>query len=132
MKTVDAILEVREAVSDILINADFIKGTSSGSNNTPMFWFINVSGTGASKKQTYLTYNIVDLERTSFGDGKPIIRKATISINLYSRKKNVDDYLTALNNAFLNENWVFELDRIDYDNANQLYVYSFLTSCQVS
>ena len=130
--TVQTLIEVKEAISNILTQAGFADGAIRFVNDKPMFWFINVVDKGASEKDTYLTYNIVSISSVSFGEGKPNVKQATIEVALFSRDKNVDNYLTNLNNAFEMHGWMFELNRIDFDTTNKLYIYTFTTRCEVS
>lgn len=130
---VKALIDVKEAVSMILLQAGFADGSKKIVDNKPMFWFVNVSSKEGGEKETYLTYNIIELAaQTIFGDGEPLSRQVRVKLELFSRNKKIDDILINLNNAFVLNNWPFEFaDEIGYDSGNQLYIYSFFTDCVV-
>jgi len=131
--TIKALIDVKEAVNQILKQAGFGDGNVKIIDDKPMFWFVNVPNVEGSEKEIYLTYNINSITPTFFDDGKPCLRKAIIDITLFCRDDDkAYNHLTNLNNTFILNGWVFELNRINFDSVNQLYVYSFLTQCEVS
>lgn len=130
--TIKALIDVKEAVSQILKQAGFGDGNVKIIDDKPMFWFVNVPNIEGSEKEIYLTYNINSITPAFFGDGKPCLRKVIIDITLFCRDDDkAYNHLTNLNNAFVLRGWAFELNRINFDSVNQLYVYSFLTHCEV-
>lgn len=128
-----AINDTKEAISLILLQAGFANGSKGIVDDKPMFWFINVTSIEGGEKETYLTYSFSTVPgQNQHGDGQPISRYLRVDLNLWSRKKDVDDLIKKLEDVFVLRGFPFELDNIDYDSGNQLYRYSFYTNCVVS
>ena len=136
IKTHEAIDATIEAVKAILAGASLLDGLSLTpeqikSTTTPIFWFINTKSKDASEKETYVTYYISGLPPIQYGDGVPVVRKASVIVEIFTRRMRVTQLTEDLNNAFLNVGWTFELQSMNYDNGNQMYVHTFLCEGQV-
>lgn len=130
MKLYKAIQEAKTVIEDLLILAEFERGVSLTlaeveKSIMPLFWYITLTGKSASEKETYVTYSFISCSPAAYSDGKNKGRKVTVSIDLFTRKRNVDDLIKALNDVFVDNDWSFELNSIIYDNGNQMYVHSF-------
>lgn len=132
-KTYKAIDDTIEIVKNMLLQADLLDGLSLNQTqlknaSKPIFWYINTRSKEASDKETYISYTIQSLEPHEHGDGIILSRVATVNVNIFTRRRNVDDLIKELNDVFVDSNWTFELQDIDYDSGLQFYTHTF--SCQ--
>jgi len=135
----DAFKQCQTAVEEVLEGIGFVNGikiltSNIKSEKEPIFWFLKVINADASDKQQYITYSIEELSPIVYGDGKIMLRKATIEINFYSRKRKIDLYFKQMNDGFLQSLSFsnFELSKFNYDAGTQLFVYSFIVVADVS
>lgn len=135
----DAFKQIQVAIETTLEAAGFINGikinkSSIKTEKKPIFWFLKVTNADASKKEQYITYSIEGLDPTTHGDGVVLIRNARIEINIYSRKRKIDDHFKAINDAFLNDKAFsnFEMNKFTHDTGLLLYAYSFIVEASVS
>jgi len=132
-KTYKAIDDTIEIIKNMLLQADLLDGLSLNQTqlknaSKPIFWYINTRSKEASDKETYISYTIQGLEPHEYGDGIILARVATVNVNIFTRRRNVDDLIKKLNDVFVDNNWTFELQNSDYDSGLQFYTHTF--SCQ--
>jgi len=129
MKTTDAINAIKTKFTNIFQSLDFLDGSTLSQDqikttSSTLFWFIQAFGLNAGKKEKYIVYSIDTLRPKQYGDGVPLNFSAIVTISIYSRTE--DDLLVAsveteIVDIFKN----FSFERLDYDNGNQLFVYTF-------
>jgi len=137
MKTVLAITESKKHVETILKLAGLKEGLSASPQEIKIsqdvfFWYMAVTSKEASEKETYVTYTFRSLDPSHYSDNVPVIRKPSILIEVFSRKRNVDSLLESINDAFLSSSWTFELSSMGYDSSNLSFYHSFVVEALLS
>lgn len=138
MTTMEAITAAESSITTILTDAGLVEGLSL----TPaqlevstdlLFWETHITSKKASEKKHYATFSVLSCAGSVFGDGGIIARKAIVSLNVFSRNKDVSSFLTAINNKAIESFWTFEMQNpIAYDTENQMFIYDFILGALIS
>ena len=133
----DALDQFQTAIEAAFTEAGFVDGTSLSATKIktekkPLFWFMNVTSKDASDKPLYLTYDIVDMDPNTYGDGEALMRRARAIVYIYSKKRKISTQMKAVDNACISKFKNFELNTINYDAGVQRYQYSFRVAANVS
>lgn len=136
MNTYEGIIATERIVSNLLLNCDFVEGLSLSLSSIkvehrPIFWPISIKNKEASEKETYITFLITNCAPSKFSDGKCSMRKMSVLINLFSRTRNVYEHIEKMNEVFLENHWTFEMQNIDFDTGNQLFIFSFIVEALI-
>ena len=134
---ISALSQTQEATEQALLDAGLKDGSKLTAaqiktEKTPLFWFMKVTSKDASEKSLYVTYQISDLGAIAHGDGDAMVRRARVQVDVYSRNKDINSTLDAINNSFISIFKNFELRQIVYDTSLQVYNYSFIASANIT
>lgn len=134
MKTYEVMQYLADTGRNLLVAAGLIDGLTLNQDELkneaqPIFWFINTNSKIASEKETYITYSISGAPPLSYGDGEVMTRQGILIVEIFTRKRSIDDLIKNLNDTFLENSWAFELGNWNYDSSLQMYYYQF--ECQV-
>ena len=131
MKPHEAMFKAISEVKLVLKSAGVLEGitlTPEAIKTTKdiLFWFIAVKTEDASRKSTYVIFNVVEVNPFTYGDGKALSYKAQAQIALFTNKEDISSLIAAINNAAEEYGWDFDMLRpITYDQTSKLYNYLF-------
>jgi hypothetical protein len=135
MKLIKALQEITTSVENAFLTAGMVDGLSLGEEDIknatePIFWFVYVKSSIASEKQYYIVWNY-QLINSEYGDGEKLMFPFEVAITFYSRNKMVDIYVEKIENAFLENHYIFEFGSVDYDTNRMMYSYKFVVKAMV-
>lgn len=132
MKLFDALTQATSEIKEVLKSAGLVEGITLTqeelkSSRAVLFWFIEVKSEEASRKATYATFNVLKLNPSLYADGKIMSLKATIELNIFTNKEDINILMNDLNNTAEAAGWNFDLSNApSYDQQTKLYNYNFL------
>lgn len=94
MTVMEAFLAAEGSIISVLKKAGLVEGlsltpTELESSSALLFWETHLTSKKASEKKYYATFNILSCNGTVYGDGSIISRTAIVSLNVFSRNKDV-------------------------------------------
>lgn len=137
MKRYEAVFKAKDQIKQVLTNA----GIKEGITLTPeeikdykkeLFWYIELKSENASRKETYLTFNISDAKAGAKGDGRTLLFNVIVTLDVFTLKEDIQELIENVNTSAVNNGWDFDLvGNIDYEGQSKLYTYRFLLTKMV-
>ena len=131
MKVYQAMYQAYDSIKTVLGNAGLVDGTSLSpeqlkSSKKTLYWHLTVKSEEASKKQIYVTYELLTAAPLAYGSGKPIAYDVTIQLNIFTTKENIRTLIEKINDESEAKHWRFDLIiPPTYESQLKLYIYTF-------
>ena len=131
MKVYQAMFKSFDNIKLVFDNAGLVDGTKLTLEDLKttkgvLYWFLTVKSEEASKKQTYVTYDLLNATGSNYGDGEPMSYDVTLQINIFTNKENIQGLIENINIESELNGWKFDLATgPGYDTQIKLYIYTF-------
>lgn len=131
MKTYNALFNSIDEIKLILSTAGIVDGVTLTpeqlkTTRKVLFWYISVRSTDASKKDTYVTFDVLEITPRVHGNGKPIAYRVTINLQIFTNKEDIRNLIKEINDAAEDNGWSFDLaSNPDYEQTSRVFTYSF-------
>lgn len=136
MLITEMIKTARDELRNILEGIGFVDGANLQTDEQIrqeekiIYWSEQVVNPIATQKDSYIVYNFLPYRTLIHGDNKSIKAEMIININFFttSLKEAKNVYLTQCNmeKAFIDNEWIYNLQYESYDNKSKLYQYTYM------
>ena len=114
MKLYEVLFKSISEIKNLLTQSGLTDGisltpTEIKTSQAVLFWYIEVKNEEASRKSTYVTFSISNIQNYSYADGKIFTYKADVDVNIFTNKEDVSLLISDINNASETMKWDFDL-----------------------